>query len=121
VSTEVDTFVANDQDHPQIVEICEELKKLSGQMQNLHFMMCRRKRFFHRCHHSKKLAIAFVLISTPLDTPLHIFKNLQVCGDCHNSIKFIAKIAGRAIIVRDVNCFHHFEDGVCSCMNYLQS
>ncbi len=92
MSTEVDTFVANDQDHPQIVEICEELKKLSGQMQNLHFMMCRRKRFFHWCHHSKKLAITFVLISTPLDTPL------QVCGNCHKSIKFIAKIAVRAII-----------------------
>jgi hypothetical protein len=40
------TFVANDQDHPQIVEICAELKKLLGQMQNLHFMMCRKKRFY---------------------------------------------------------------------------
>jgi hypothetical protein len=45
-SNEVDTFVANDQEHPQIVEICAELKKLLGQMQNLHFMMCRKKRIF---------------------------------------------------------------------------
>lgn len=30
------------------------------------------------CHHSKKLAIAFGLISTAAGTPLHIFKNLLV-------------------------------------------
>jgi hypothetical protein len=46
-------------------------------------------------------------------------KNLQVCKDCHTSTKFISKIVGRAIMVRDANCFLHFEDGVCSCMELL--
>jgi hypothetical protein len=46
-------------------------------------------------------------------------KNLQVCKDCHTSTKFISKIVGRAIMVRDANCFQNFEDGVCSCMELL--
>ena len=42
-------------------------------------------------HHSEKLAIAFGLMSTPIGTPIQIFKNLRVCGDCHTAIKFISK------------------------------
>jgi hypothetical protein len=70
------------------------------------------------CHHSEKLAIAFGLISTPPGTSLRIFKNLRVCGDCHTATKFISKIVGRVIIVRDANRFHHFENGLCSCRDY---
>jgi hypothetical protein len=66
---------------------------------------------FHLCHHSEKFTIAFGLLSTPLGAPLCISKNLRVCGNWHSSTKFIAKIAGRAIITRDAICFHHFEDG----------
>ncbi|CAK9192023.1 unnamed protein product [Sphagnum troendelagicum] len=47
---------------------------------------------FHLCRNSLKLAIAFGLINT---APV-----------------------GRAIMVRDANHFHHFEDGACSCMDY---
>ncbi|CAM6059480.1 unnamed protein product [Sphagnum tenellum] len=67
---------------------------------------------------SEKLAIAFGLISTPPKTPLHIYTNLRVCGDCHTATKFISKLEERAITVRDSNRFHHFEDGVCSCRDY---
>ncbi|CAN5970524.1 unnamed protein product [Sphagnum jensenii] len=73
---------------------------------------------FHLCHHSEKLAIAFGLMSTDPGTPLRIVKNLRVCEDCHTSTKFISKIVRRKIIVRDVNRFHHFENGVCSCKDY---
>lgn len=66
----------------------------------------------------EKLTIAFGLICTPPGTTPHLLKNLWVCGDCHTSTKFIAKIVGRAIIVRDANRFHHFECGVCSCRDY---
>jgi hypothetical protein len=66
---------------------------------------------FHLCHHSEKFTIAFGLLSTSLGAPLCISENLQVCGNRHSSTKFIAKIAGRAIITRDAICFHHFEDG----------
>jgi len=73
---------------------------------------------FHLCHHSEKLAIAFGLVNTAPGSPLRIRKNLQVCEDCHTSTKFISKIVGRGIMVRDANRFHHFKNGVCSCMNY---
>ncbi|KAF9621598.1 hypothetical protein IFM89_023773 [Coptis chinensis] len=65
--------------------------------------------------HSERLAIAFGIISTPPKTPIHIFKNLRVCGDCHNATKYISKITEREIVVRDSNRFHHFSNGDCSC------
>ncbi len=75
------------------------------------------EKMFHLCHHIEKLAIAFGLISTAPGTPLLIIKNLQVCSDGHALTNFILKIVGRAIMVRDANCIHHFQDGVCSCMD----
>jgi len=69
-------------------------------------------------HHSEKLAIAFGLLSTPENTTLRIMKNLRVCNDCHSAIKFISKLVGREIIVRDSTRFHHFKDGSCSCQDY---
>ncbi|CAL9753130.1 unnamed protein product [Musa acuminata subsp. burmannicoides] len=69
-------------------------------------------------HHSEKLAIAFGLISTPENTTLRIMKNLRVCKDCHSAIKFISKIVGREIIVRDATRFHHFRYGFCSCKDF---
>ncbi len=72
----------------------------------------------HLCYHSEKLAIGFGLIRTPPGTRIHVFKNLRVCGDCHNATKLISKLVGREIIVRDGNRFHHFKDGKCSCNDY---
>ncbi|KAJ3670106.1 hypothetical protein LUZ60_010430 [Juncus effusus] len=69
-------------------------------------------------YHSERLAIAFGLISTSTGTTLRIMKNLRICGDCHNAVKFISKVVGREIIVRDNKRFHHFNDGVCSCGDY---
>jgi hypothetical protein len=73
---------------------------------------------FHLCRHSEKLAIAFGFINTTPGSPLRRRKNLQVCEDYHTSTKFISKIVGRGIMVRDANHFHHFENGVCSSMDY---
>ncbi|KAL8133147.1 pentatricopeptide repeat-containing protein At2g22070 [Apium graveolens] len=69
-------------------------------------------------HHSEKLAIAFGLLNTPENATLRIMKNLRVCNDCHSAIKYIAKLVGREIIVRDATRFHHFKDGFCSCRDY---
>ncbi|CAH9075550.1 unnamed protein product [Cuscuta epithymum] len=69
-------------------------------------------------HHSEKLAIAFGLLNTPDNTTLRIMKNLRVCNDCHSAIKYISKLVGREIIVRDATRFHHFKDGFCSCRDY---
>ncbi|KAK2975399.1 hypothetical protein RJ640_029272 [Escallonia rubra] len=68
--------------------------------------------------HSEKLAIAFGLLSLSSAIPLRVIKNLRVCNDCHNWIKFVSKISNRAIVVRDSYRFHHFEDGGCSCHDY---
>ncbi|XP_011625621.2 pentatricopeptide repeat-containing protein At3g49170, chloroplastic [Amborella trichopoda] len=68
--------------------------------------------------HSEKLAIAFGIISSPPGKPIRVFKNLRLCGDCHNAIKYISVVANREIIVRDTNRFHHIKDGVCSCGDY---
>ncbi|XP_009594552.1 pentatricopeptide repeat-containing protein At4g16835, mitochondrial-like [Nicotiana tabacum] len=68
--------------------------------------------------HSEKLAIAFGLIKLPPGMPIRIFKNLRVCGDCHQATKVISAIENREIIVRDTTRFHHFKNGVCSCGDY---
>ncbi|XP_022882555.1 pentatricopeptide repeat-containing protein At4g13650 [Olea europaea var. sylvestris] len=68
--------------------------------------------------HSEKLAIAFGLLTLPNIIPLRVMKNLRVCKDCHNWIKFVSKIFTRTIVVRDAYRFHHFKDGDCSCRDY---
>ncbi|CAI0405687.1 unnamed protein product [Linum tenue] len=52
--------------------------------------------------HSEKLAMAFGLISS----------------DCHDVMKLVSKITRRAIVMRDRNRFHHFNNGSCSCGDY---
>jgi hypothetical protein len=50
--------------------------------------------------------------------PIRVYKNLQVCSDCHTATKFISKMTRKEIVVRDANRFHHFKDGVCSFQDY---
>lgn len=70
-------------------------------------------------YHGEKLALAFGLMNVS-DTKLaiRITKNLRVCSDCHLAFKLVSRVYGRKIIVRDVNRFHHFKDGFCSCNDY---
>ncbi|CAK9180654.1 unnamed protein product [Ilex paraguariensis] len=68
--------------------------------------------------HSEKLAISFGLLKTTKGVTLRVCKNLRICGDCHNAIKLVSKVADREIIVRDNKRFHHFRDGFCSCGDY---
>ncbi|XP_057948894.1 putative pentatricopeptide repeat-containing protein At5g13230, mitochondrial [Malania oleifera] len=68
--------------------------------------------------HSERLALAFALIKTPSKSPIRIIKNLRICVDCHAAIKIISKVVHRHIVVRDINRFHHFQDGNCSCGDY---
>ncbi|KAI4387549.1 hypothetical protein MLD38_005374 [Melastoma candidum] len=68
--------------------------------------------------HSERLAIAFGLLSVPCGLPIRVFKNLRVCGDCHNATKYISKVTQRDILVRDAVRFHLFRDGACSCGDF---
>ncbi|XP_058115088.1 putative pentatricopeptide repeat-containing protein At1g68930 [Magnolia sinica] len=69
-------------------------------------------------HHSEKLAIAFGLLFIPERLPIRVVKNLRVCVDCHNATKFISKVVGREILVRDAVRFHLFRNGTCSCGDF---
>ncbi|XP_043721538.1 putative pentatricopeptide repeat-containing protein At3g15130 [Telopea speciosissima] len=70
--------------------------------------------------HSEKLAIGLGLMCNGLENEgiIRVFKNLRVCGDCHEFIKGLSKLLKKAFLVRDANRFHRFEDGVCSCGDY---
>eukprot|EP01018_Ginkgo_biloba_P023512 Gb_17382 [translate_table: standard] len=127
VKNRVHTFVVGDRSHAQSDEIYAVLESLAVQMKAagyepdtnfvLHDVGEEEKEDILYSH-SEKLAIAFGLISTYPGTPIQITKNLRVCGDCHNATKFISKIVGREIVVRDKNRFHHFKNGICSCGDY---
>ncbi|KAI6676841.1 hypothetical protein NL676_037637 [Syzygium grande] len=69
-------------------------------------------------YHSEKLAIAFGLLNTPPGMTIRVVKNLRVCKDCHSAAKLVSLIFSRHIILRDVQRFHHFKDGKCSCGDY---
>jgi hypothetical protein len=66
------------------------------------------EKVFHLCHHSKKLVVASRLINTTPSTPLWIMKNWLIYEDCHTSIKFISKLVGRAIMMKDANSCDQF-------------
>jgi pentatricopeptide repeat protein len=68
--------------------------------------------------HSEKLAITFGLMNTPPGMTIRIMKNLRICVDCHNFAKFVSKVYGREISLRDKNRFHLVTDGACTCGDY---
>eukprot|EP01018_Ginkgo_biloba_P013167 Gb_21056 [translate_table: standard] len=127
VNKQSHVFLTGDRSHSQTHEIYAKLQSLSRQMKVagyapdtrfvLHDVEEQQKEQI-LCHHSEKLAIAFGLINTPPGTAIRVIKNLRVCSDCHSATKFISKIVAREIVVRDVNRYHHFKDGWCSCGDY---
>ncbi|XP_024529452.1 pentatricopeptide repeat-containing protein At3g26782, mitochondrial [Selaginella moellendorffii] len=115
--------------HPRTDEICEELTRLHGLMRAAGYVpdtkavlhdVSEGEKETMLLYHSEKMAIAFGLVSSRgSGEPIRVVKNLRVCSDCHTATKFIARIAGRDIIVRDCNRFHRFSsDGKCSCGDY---
>nr|XP_043637286.1 pentatricopeptide repeat-containing protein At4g21065-like [Erigeron canadensis] len=127
VNNKIHSFLTNDTSHPMCDEINAELERVEKLMLEAGYVP-NTTPVFHDvdddekrtslCRHSERLAIAFGLISTPPKTKLLIKKNLNVCEDCHVAIKFMSKITEREIVFRDVNRFHTFKDGVCSCGDY---
>ncbi|KAI9086064.1 hypothetical protein K1719_032141 [Acacia pycnantha] len=127
VRNSVHYFMAGDESHPDYDKINEALNVLLEQMEKdgyvadtdqvLHDVEEDQKRFLLHTH-SERLAIAYGIISTPAGTTIRVIKNIRVCVDCHTAIKFIAKIVGREIIVRDNSRFHHFRNGDCSCGDF---
>ncbi|XP_057476645.1 pentatricopeptide repeat-containing protein At4g16835, mitochondrial [Actinidia eriantha] len=127
VKSVVHEFRSGDRVHPELRLIHEKLNelekklKLAGYVPDLEFALHdvgEEQKEKLLLWHSEKLAIAFGLIRVPLGTPIRVFKNLRVCGDCHHATKYISAIEKREIIVRDTTRFHHFKGGICSCGDY---
>lgn len=127
VRGKVHSFVVGENKHPRISEIYAKLEDLRSEMNrlaykvevhyDLHDVGEGQKEELLR-HHSERLALAFGLIELPSRTPIRIFKNLRVCGDCHSFMKTASMITDREIIARDTNRFHHFSRGHCSCGDF---
>ncbi|XP_027351598.1 pentatricopeptide repeat-containing protein At3g46790, chloroplastic [Abrus precatorius] len=127
VKRKIYSFVSVDEYNPQIEELRALLIKLSTEMKDQGYVpqtnvvlydLDEEEKERIVLGHSEKLAVAFGLINTAKGETIRITKNLRLCEDCHAVTKFISKFANREILVRDVNRFHHFRDGVCSCGDY---
>ncbi|KAM1859246.1 hypothetical protein ACFX13_011575 [Malus domestica] len=107
--------------HQAVDELVEELK-LAGYVPDtslvFHSNMEDKEREVSLRYHSEKLAIAYGLLNTAPGATIRVVKNLRVCGDCHSAAKYISLIFNRHIILRDVQRFHHFKEGKCSCGDY---
>lgn len=70
-------------------------------------------------YYSEKLVIVFFIwkIFNKVIC-IRIYKNFRVCGDCYVWIKFVIKVVGKKIVVRDVKRFYYFKDGICFCRDY---
>ncbi|KAH7836151.1 hypothetical protein Vadar_033182 [Vaccinium darrowii] len=119
-------FTAHDKSHSRTVEIyemlgkLEELVKNKGYVAETQYAINDVGEYKERSlwYHSEKLALAFGLLALPLGVPIRIKKNLRTCGDCHTVMKIASEIFEREIIVRDINRFHRFAGGLCSCRDY---
>ncbi|EOY12237.1 Pentatricopeptide repeat superfamily protein, putative [Theobroma cacao] len=126
VNGQLHIFRSADSSHPMNREIYMKLQELvqkvilAGYVPKtehvLHNVSHREKMEQLFCH-NERLALAFALISiNPMKT-VRIFKNLLICEDCHDFMKLVSGIIEQEIVVRDVNCFHHFRSGICSCQD----
>lgn len=130
IDKKVHVFVAEDASHPMIKEIYGYLEdvlvkiKWAGYVPDVRWALVKddgigeAEKEMTLVHHSEKLAVAFGLMSTREGEPILVGKNLRICGDCHNAIKFISAVTRREITVRDTRRFHCFKDGICTCGDY---
>ncbi|PWA62986.1 hypothetical protein CTI12_AA359120 [Artemisia annua] len=116
VKGKIHAFLTGDQTHPQEKEINAVL---DGFYSKIGFDVFKNNIDASKadilCGHSERLAIGFGLINTAPGMPIRVTKNLYMCQNCHNMVKFISKVVRREIAVRDTECFHLFKDGLCSC------
>ncbi|KAK9275535.1 hypothetical protein L1049_022802 [Liquidambar formosana] len=127
VDAQVHVFLSQDSSHPKIRDIYLKLEELGQKLTSagyipkmehvLHDVTDKEKKE-NLFHHSERLALAFALISTNPRKTIRIYKNLRICGDCHDVMKVLSDITNREIVIRDIKRFHHFKNGTCSCQDY---
>ncbi|XP_051151159.1 putative pentatricopeptide repeat-containing protein At5g52630 [Andrographis paniculata] len=122
----VHVFFAGDRRHARMDEIYAKLKEMMMEIKKMGYApnvseiwheVEEKEKHELLLYHSEKLAVAFGLLRgvTPLGKPLRIIKNLRICKDCHDTFKYISIVAAREIVVRDVQRYHRFSNGSCSC------
>ncbi|XP_068664677.1 pentatricopeptide repeat-containing protein DOT4, chloroplastic [Aristolochia californica] len=127
IKDKVHVFVSGDRLHQQAKNIWSFLERVNARMKQEGYISNKRYALIDvddagkeevLCGHSERLAIAFGILNLPSRKPIRVSKNLRVCGDCHEVAKFISKMVGREIILRDSNRFHQFVNGRCSCRGF---
>ncbi|XP_071733310.1 pentatricopeptide repeat-containing protein At1g71420 [Rutidosis leptorrhynchoides] len=130
IGTRVHEFGAGGVHHPQRKTIFNDLEKLVEELKGLGYVtetnlvmrdIEEEDKNRELNYHSEKLAFVFALKHGELKSTrraIRIVKNIRICVDCHNFMKFASDLTGREIIVRDSNRFHHFKKRVCSCDDY---
>ncbi|KDP34228.1 hypothetical protein JCGZ_07799 [Jatropha curcas] len=131
IDKEVHFFYGGDDTHPLIEKIQEVLKEMDRKMKEKLGYVYGMKYALRDVEeeskeeslrlHSEKLAIGLALVCGGWEGSgrvIRVFKNLRVCGDCHEFIKGLSKILKVVFVVRDANRFHRFENGLCSCGDY---
>ncbi|CAI0545462.1 unnamed protein product [Linum tenue] len=127
LGNQVHEFHTGDRTHPQSEEIYAKLVEVTKRLRleghvahtgHVYADIEEEEKENALVHHSEKIAVALMLVCSPPGTPIRVFNNLRICGDCHVVIKLMSKVYGREITVRDCSRFHHFRDGSCSCGDY---
>ncbi|KAK1668188.1 hypothetical protein QYE76_056347 [Lolium multiflorum] len=127
VKKKLHSFTSVDNKNPPVEQLQALIGEFVAQMKNegyvpdtgiVHYNIEEEEKERILLGHSEKLAVAFGLINTGSGEVIRITKNLRLCEDCHSVTKFISKFTEREIVVKDVNRFHHFRDGICSCGEY---
>ncbi|XP_043709044.1 putative pentatricopeptide repeat-containing protein At3g23330 [Telopea speciosissima] len=122
-------LVAGDISHPWRKEIYEKMQELDNRCRAIGYVP-RTTDVLHDVEelqkeiivsfHSEKLAVSLGLLQRwpKSKAAIRIIKNLRICRDCHNWMKFVSQVEGREIVLRDSRRFHFFKDGKCSCSDY---
>ncbi|PIN12622.1 hypothetical protein CDL12_14775 [Handroanthus impetiginosus] len=121
VDAKVHVFLSQDATHPRLSDIHQKLEELgqraaeAGYAPNTKYVLhnvTENEKRDNLLHHSERLALSFALLSKVNGGKIRIFKNLRICGDCHEFMKFVSGTINQEIVVRDTNRFHHFCDGL---------
>jgi len=131
IGNRVHEFASGGQRHPEREVICRWLEELIGQLKEMGYVpetslalhdIEEEHKKEQLYHHSEKLALAYATMKEGGlccgGRVIRINKNIRICVDCHNFMKLASDLLQKEIIVRDSNRFHHFKDGLCSCVDY---
>ncbi|KAL5213864.1 hypothetical protein ABZP36_003016 [Zizania latifolia] len=133
IDKEVHFFYGGEDTHPEAVAIRRVLRDVERRMREqlgyngeaqlaLHDVDEESRAESLRAH-SERLAVGLWLVRNGTGDGgegevIRVYKNLRVCGDCHDFFKGLSSVLGTTLVVRDANRFHRFHHGACSCRDY---